>query len=127
MPFPEVEFQLPDTVADFGLHGALVIGPRQNVASLGDVVEKLRTFTISLAKDGIVRAQGMGANVLGSPLLAALHLIDVLKDQPQFQPIQAGEIVTTGTLLSPPSIRSGETWATELSGIELPGVRLSAT
>jgi 2-keto-4-pentenoate hydratase len=124
--FPDWKFALPDTIADFGLHGALVIGPRQSLADLSDVAGKLRTFTITLAKDGMVRAQGAGANVLGSPILAALHLLNVLKDQPQFEPIQAGEIVTTGTLLSPPAILAGETWITELAGIELPGLQLSA-
>ena len=123
--FPKWKFELADTVADFGLHGALVVGPKQSLAALDDVAEKLRTFTISLAKDDVVRAPGTGANVLGSPILAALHLINVLKDQPQFQPIQAGEVVTTGTLLSPPSISAGDRWVTELSGIELPGLELS--
>jgi 2-oxo-3-hexenedioate decarboxylase len=125
--FPKWRFELADTIADFGLHGALVVGPRQRVASRDDVAQKLRTLTIELFKeDGVVRVHGTGANVLGSPLLAALHLIEVLKGQPQFQPIQAGEIVTTGTLLSPPSIAAGDTWVTTLSGIELPGLRLTA-
>ncbi len=124
--FPKWKFELADTIADFGLHGALVIGPRHSIVDLGDVDRKLRTFTITLAKDGMVRAQGTGANALDGPLSAALHLINVLKDQQQFQPIQAGEIVTTGTLVSPPAFQAGETWLTELSGIELPGLRLSA-
>ncbi|HZS08217.1 MAG TPA: fumarylacetoacetate hydrolase family protein [Blastocatellia bacterium] len=122
--FPNWKFRLPDTIAAFGLHGALVVGPRRQVADLGDVARKLRTFTITLAKDGRVEAQGAGANVLGSPVLAAMHLRQVLKDQQQFEPIQAGEIVTTGTLTSPLPIRAGETWNTELSGVELPGLRL---
>ena len=124
--FPKWKFELADTIADFGLHGALVVGPRHSTVDLGDVDRKLRTFTITLAKDGMVRAQGTGANALDGPLSAALHLINVLKEQQQFQPIQAGEIVTTGTLLSPPAFQAGETWLTELSGIELPGLRLSA-
>jgi len=44
--------------------------------------------------------------------------------QPRFEPIQAGELVTTGTLTSPSPIHGGETWTTELSGIELPGLHL---
>ena len=118
------KFRAADTIADFGLHGALVVGPRQPVEGLGDVIRKLRTFTITLAKDGKVERQGGGSAVLDSPLLAAAHLLDLLKDQQLFDPIQAGEIVTTGTLLSPPSILAGPTWITELSGIELPGLQL---
>ncbi len=62
--------------------------------------------------------------MLDSPLLAAAHLLQVLKHQALFEPVQAGELVTTGTLLSPPPIHAGETWTTELSGIELPALRL---
>ena len=124
--FPHWKFQLSDTIADFGVHGALVVGPPHHAAGLGDVAHKLRTFTIALTKDGTVRARGIGANALGSPLHAALHLLDVLKGQHDYEPIQAGEVLTTGTLISPPPIQAGDTWVTELSGVELPGLRLTA-
>jgi 2-keto-4-pentenoate hydratase len=122
--FPNWTFKAADTIAAFGLHGALVVGPKQPVEELTDVVRKLRTFNIRLTKDGEVAARGSGSNVLDSPLLAASHLLNILKSQPQFLPIQAGELVTTGTLVSPPPVHQGETWITELSGIELPGLRL---
>ena len=122
--FPNWKFKAADTIAAFGLHGALVVGPKRPIDELIDVVRKLRSFTIRLMKDGKVEAQGSGSNVLDSPLLAAAHLLHVLKHQRQFEPVQAGELVTTGTLVSPPRIHSGETYTTELSGIELPGLRL---
>jgi len=122
--FPGWKLKLADSIAAFGLHGALVVGPRQHVAGLGDLSNKLRAFTIALIDDDNVKAQGAGKNVLGSPLSAAMHLLHVLKDQRLFEPVQAGEIVTTGTLLPPPPIVSGERWRTELSGIELPGLCL---
>jgi 2-oxo-3-hexenedioate decarboxylase len=123
--FPNWKFTLPDTIAAFGLHGALVVGPRRAVADLGDdLVGKLRRFTVTLADAGEVKALGTGSNVLGSPLAAAIHLLQVLKDQHLFEPVHAGEIVTTGTLLSPPAIRGGETWRTEIFGIDLPGLSL---
>jgi 2-oxo-3-hexenedioate decarboxylase len=122
--FPNWKFRAPDTIAAFGLHGALVVGPRRPIDGLADVVRKLRTFTITLAKNGKVEAQGGGTNVLDSPLLAAAHLLQLLKHQQRFDPVQAGELVTTGTLVSPPLVRAGETWTTELSGIELPGLQL---
>jgi 2-keto-4-pentenoate hydratase len=100
------------------------VGPRRPVEEPADVIRKLRTFTITLAKNGEVEAQGGGGNVLDSPLLAAAHLLHMLKDQPQFEPIEAGELVTTGTLTSALPIRAGETWTTALSGIELPGFHL---
>lgn len=122
--FPNWKFRAADTIAAFGLHGALVVGPRRPIEELTDVIRKLRTFTIALTKDGEVAARGSGSNVLDSPLLAAAHLLNILKSQPQFRPLQAGELVTTGTLVSPPPVHQGETWITELSGIELPGLRL---
>lgn len=122
--FPNWKFQLSDTIAAFGLHGALVVGPRRGVTDLGDVARTLRSFRVTLTNDRDVRAHGVGSNVLGSPLAAAVYLLQVLKDQHQFEPLQAGEIVTTGTLISPPAIGGGETWRTEISGIDLPGLRL---
>lgn len=122
--FPDWKFKVADTVAAFGLHGALIVGPKKPVSGLADLVAKLRTFTIAMARDGTVQARGGGANVLDTPLLAAAHLVSVLKDQPQFEPIRAGEIVTTGTLTAPLPIRAGQIWSTELAGIELEGLRL---
>ena len=122
--FLDWKFTLADTIADFGLHGALVVGPPQPVTGLSDVVVRLRAFTIALAKDGVVQAHGAGANVLDSPLMAALHLVRVLREQQLFEPIRAGEIVTTGTLTPALSIRTGETWTTNLTGIDLPSLTL---
>ena len=122
--FLDWKFTLADTIADFGLHGALVVGPPRPVAELDDVVGRLRAFTIAPAKDGDVQAYGAGANVLDSPLMAALHLVRVLREQQLFEPIQAGEIVTTGTLTPALPIRAGETWTTNLSGIDVPGLTL---
>jgi 2-keto-4-pentenoate hydratase len=122
--FPNWKFKAADTIAGFGLHGALVVGPRRPVEGLGDVIRTLRAFTIGLVKNGKVEAHGGGGNVLDSPLLSAAHLLQLLKGQHLFEPIQAGEVVTTGTLVSPPQVRAGETWRTELSGIELPGLQL---
>ena len=122
--FPGWKFKASDTIADFGLHGALVIGPKRPVEAPADLIRALRTFTISLTRNGNVESQGGGHNVLDSPLLAAAHLLQLLIGQPRFEPVQPGEVVTTGTLASPPLISPGQTWATELSGIGLSGLTL---
>jgi 2-oxo-3-hexenedioate decarboxylase len=96
------------------------------VADVDGCARKLRDFTITLARDGTVEANGGGANVLDSPLLAAAHLTRVLADQGA-PPLQPGEIVTTGTLTAAPEIAPGEKWSTLLDGIELPGVTLTLT
>ncbi|MFN8524951.1 MAG: decarboxylase [Chloroflexota bacterium] len=118
------KFKLADTVADFALHGALVVGPPRPVTALPDLVAGLRGFSIALSRDGQVVARGGGSLVLDSPLLALAHLITVLQGLPAFQPVQAGEIITTGTLTAAMPIQAGEMWSTELQGLRLPGMNL---
>jgi 2-keto-4-pentenoate hydratase len=69
-----------------------------------------------------VQKMGGGADVLGSPLRACAHLVDLLSTQPETLPIQAGEIISTGTLTTPLPVSLGETWTTVLTGIDLPGL-----
>jgi 2-oxo-3-hexenedioate decarboxylase len=123
--FPGWKFQAADTVAACAMHAALAIGEPQPVDRLGaDVLRTIERFAVTLACDGELRERGTGANVLGSPLAAAAHLVAVLAQQPQHEPLAAGEIVTTGTLTFAPAIRPGETWSTTLDGIDLPGLTL---
>jgi 2-oxo-3-hexenedioate decarboxylase len=124
-PFPGWKFKAPDTIAGFGLHGALVVGERVPVASIPDCVEKLAAFRIVLARDGVPQVEGGGANVLDSPLLAFAHLAALLARQDRFEPVAAGEIVTTGTLTDALPAHPGDTWSTTLTGIELPGLTLT--
>jgi 2-oxo-3-hexenedioate decarboxylase len=123
--FPGWKFQAPDTVADWALHGTLLIGPPQPLPRLGhDVIAALETFTLSLSCDGRLVATGRGFNVLGNPLAAVAHLLSVLSKQPGYAPLRAGEIVTTGTIVTAQSVRAGETWRSELQGVSLPGLRV---
>ena len=125
--FPDWKFKAEDTAAAFGLHGALIVGPKHPVSEFGspeELIATLRTFTIALSRDGEVQAHGGGANVLDSPLLAFAHLNSRLREQPQFEPVQAGEIVTTGTLTAALPIKPGETWSTEFSGLAVDPLRI---
>ena len=124
-PFRDWKFKVADTVAANGLHGALVIGTPVPVADIGDCARKLREFRLTLMKNGLRHAEGNGANVLDSPLLAFAHFASVLARLPQFAPVGAGEVVTTGTLTDAYPITAGETWSTRLEGIELPGLALT--
>ena len=124
-PFPGWKFKAADTVAVNALHGRLVVGVPVPVASIPDCLERLRAFRLALKKDDTVIAEGGGANVLGSPLLAFAHLADLLVTLPQFPPVAAGEIVTTGTLTAVPPVGPGDTWSTTLSGIGLPGLTIT--
>lgn len=126
-PFPGWKFAAPDTIAGVALHGKLIVGEPVAVASIADCAHKLATFRIALARDGEAQVEGGGANVLGSPLLAFAHLSTLLASQPSSPPVEAGEIVTTGTLTDALPVRPGQTWSTKIEGIELPGLTVTFT
>lgn len=123
--FPGWKFSAPDTVAAFGLHGALLIGARHPIATHAEAWSRtLSTFEIDLKRDGTVVDHGRARNVLGGPVSALRHLVDVLaRDQINPQ-LAAGDIVTTGTLTRALPVVPGETWTTKLTGVALDGIRV---
>ena len=123
--FPGWKFQAADTIADQGLHAELFIGEWQEVNQLGhSIIQDLQRFEIALSCNSKLCELGHGTNVLGSPLKAVLHLISVLANQSLTMPIQAGEIVTTGTLTSAFTINAGQVWSACLNGISLPELNI---
>lgn len=124
-PFADWMFTAADAIAACAVHGALVVGTPVAVADIDDCAAKLRSFTITLSRDGDQQATGGGANVLDSPLLAFAHLAEVLAAQSRFPPVEAGEVVTTGTLTDLLPAAAGETWSTTLEGIGLPGMSIT--
>jgi len=120
------QFKGADTIAAFGLHGVLIVGTPRYVRTAGglnrDLVKELKSFKVSLFCDGVLRESGSGANVLGSPLNALRHLVEVLVKLPQHKPLHEGEIITTGTLTAALPIQAGQTWHTAFTGIDLPGL-----
>lgn len=124
--FPGWRFEAADTVVDGGLHGALLLGDPLPLARLAaDPAAALAGFSLHLACDGEIRETGCGANVLGSPLLALSHLVELLARQPDHPPLRAGDIVSTGTVTAAYPVRPGQCWKTTLSGIALPGLSLT--
>src|SRR5271165_1531664 len=121
--FPGWKFSAPDAVAAFGLHGALLIGPRHSIAAHAkDWSRTLSTFEIDLKRDGTVVDHGRAANVLDGPVSALRHLVDILSRDQVNLPLAAGEIVTTGTLTRALPVSAGETWTTDLTGVALDGI-----
>lgn len=120
------KFTPADTVAAVGLHSALLIGTRHEHTSQGSEKWKssLRVFEIGLYCNGQLMDQGRGLNVLGSPLAALRHLVELLAVDQFNPPLAAGEIITTGTLTKALPVNSGETWHTELRGISLSEARI---
>jgi 2-oxo-3-hexenedioate decarboxylase len=120
--FPRWEFALADTVAGYGLHGRLLIGPRHEIADVDAWHQELSAFEIDLLRNGEPVDHGWAANVLGGPLSALRHLVAVLAIDSDNPPLAAGEIVTTGTLTRAFPVFPGEAWSTRLSGIDVDGV-----
>ena len=121
--FPGWRFSAPDTVAAFGLHGALLVGPRHPVRAETEAWSRtLADFEIDLARAGTPVDRGRAADVLGGPLSALRHLVDLLARDPANPPLAAGEIVTTGTLTRAFPVAPGETWTTALAGVALEGL-----
>jgi 2-oxo-3-hexenedioate decarboxylase len=120
--FDDWKFGPADSAADFALHWRLIVGApvplRQ--ADLAALAPQIRDCRVTLSRKGEVVDQGTGANALGHPALALAHLAQVLSSQPLFEPLAAGEVITTGTLTAAMPIRPGETWESRYHG--LPGV-----
>jgi 2-oxo-3-hexenedioate decarboxylase len=116
------KFGPADSAADFSFHWRLVVGAPCVIraAEIPALVAQLGDCKIALANGGAVVDRGVGANALGHPLGALAHLAGALARQPDFDPLVAGEIITTGTLTAAMPIRPDETWSSQYEG--LPGV-----
>lgn len=125
--FPDWKFTAADCTAAFGLHGALLIGTPAPLrdADRAAVAAALPDFHLTLRHGKEVIDRGVGANVLGSPALALVHLVQLLAAQPQFPPLAAGEIVTTGTLTDAWPVRAGETWSSDYGTLGLDGLTVT--
>lgn len=123
--FPGWKFKASDTIAANGVHGALLIGPRHPFAPrAAEWLRKIDAFEIDLSCDGRLIDRGRAENVLGSPLSALRHLVQVLASDPVNPPLAAGEIVSTGTLTKAMPVAPGETWTATPMGIGLDPIRL---
>lgn len=125
--FPDWQFQPADFVAAYGLHTALIVGGRQPVtaASAEMLAEQLPRFTLRLSKNGALVDEGSGKNALRSPALCLGELAGAVLRGPVPEPLQAGEIVSTGTLTTPQPIAAGETWTASVDGLDLPDLTLA--
>ena len=120
--FADWKFRPADAAADFALHWRLIVGAPAQIgnAGLAELADRLGDCRVTLSRNGTVVDRGVGANALGHPATALAHLAEVLSRQPQFEPLAAGEVITTGTLTAAMPIQPGETWSSRYEG--LPGV-----
>ena len=130
-PFPGWKFEVVDAIAAFGMHGALILGePRVlSAATRRNLGRVLADASISLSCSAqpsfTLMAAGFGSDVLGNPVNALWQLHRQLQSQPQFAPLAAGEIITTGSWTDGYPVVRGQTWTTAFSGLSLAGLTLS--
>ena len=124
--FPDWKFTAPDCTAACGLHGALVVGKPVAVTAANRAVlaAALPICKVTLSRGDQVIDRGIGANVLDSPALALVHLVRVLATLPQFPPLAAGEIVTTGTITDAWPVAAGEIWSSDYGELGIEGLTL---
>jgi 2-oxo-3-hexenedioate decarboxylase len=115
--------KIADCAADNGLHGRLLVGPP--LTDLSELVEALPKVEAVLRKAGREVDRGVGANVLGSPLLSLGYLVDLLARQPAAPPLRPGDVVTTGVLCDAHAVAPGEQWTTEIHGLPLLGLTVT--
>jgi len=125
--FKDWQFTTVDTIAAFGLHGALLCGSFVEIlkAEKSIWLKNLSSFNITLSRNGKGVDKGQASNVLEVGPLEALRYI-LLDNKNLGRPINLnpGDLVTTGTLTGAFSIKGGEVWSTELSGIRLRGIEV---
>jgi len=123
--FPGWKFSAADTIAANGVHGALLIGPRHKVAPRAAEWQRtLSSFDIDLSCGGKLIDRGSASNVMDGPLSVLRHLAELLEADPEALPLQAGEIVTTGTLTKAMPVKPGEIWTAVPRGVALAGIEV---
>lgn len=96
------QFGAPGAVADNAVAARLLVGDPTPVAGTDLSLEG-----VELRVDGRRRASGTGGAVLGHPAEGLVWLAETLDEQGEA--LDAGDIVTTGTLTDPIPVDAGET------------------
>ena len=127
--YPDWKFTAADATAAFTLHGLLLVGPKIYISEAATrsperLLQNLANFKIELRQNKKKVDQGVGSNVLGSPIKALRHLVELLEKDEYNTLLVAGESVTTGTLTRALDIDHEDVWSTKIDGIELPGLEV---
>jgi 2-keto-4-pentenoate hydratase len=120
-PFQDWKFHPADWVAAFGLHAALVVGTslaveRDNIPSL---VEALPLLKVLLSRNGELIEEGFGKNALKNPASCVGELAAAMSRRAGSETLQAGDLISTGTLTTSQPIAPGEKWTATVQGLDL--------
>ncbi len=126
-PYPDWKFTPVDFVAAWGLHAALIVGAPMAVtdANAEAITNQLAEFKLSLLRNGELVEEGAGKNSLRSPALCVAELARAAAQRGE--PLQKGELISTGTLTNAQPIAAGEEWRAELNGLPLASLRVQFT
>jgi len=125
--FKNWQFTPADTIAAFGLHGALLYGPFVEILKIDKSIwlKELSGFNITLFCNGKAVDKGHASNILDvGPLEALRHILLDNKKLGRQVILNPGDLVATGTLTGAFSIKADEVWSTELHGIKLRGIEV---
>jgi len=126
-PFPNWQFQPSDFVASFGLHVALIIGEKMQVKPelIAKLVDELPKFKVRMSKHGEFVEEGSGRNSLRSPASCLAELSTAVLRRIPSEPLDTGEIVSSGTLTAGHPTRKGDLWKVDVEGLSLPPLTLT--
>lgn len=118
--FPDWQFQPVDFVASRGLHARLIVGTPFALtdASRAAIAEALPAFTVRLSRNGDTVATGSGKNALRSPALCLGELASAM-DRAGIPPLEAGALISSGTLTESQPLSRGDTWTATVEGLPL--------
>ncbi|WP_374365413.1 2-keto-4-pentenoate hydratase [Piscinibacter sp.] len=122
--FADWRFTAADTVADFALHGRLVVGPRVPVARFGRLGDELAGLRLTLSRDDVDVDSGRGANVLDGPLTALRLWLEAMARHTPRWSVRAGDVVTTGTITDAWPMAPGQVWRSRPDHAALHGLTL---
>lgn len=121
--WPGWRFDGAQAIAAQGLHGSLLVGSTRPLADLGtDPEGRLAGLRLHLSLDEKHVASGVGADVLGGPVKALAHLVAGLARRGER--LEAGSVVTTGTLTDAQPLHPGQRWSTHIEDALLDGLTL---
>lgn len=101
-----------DTVADNASAGVFVTGAAPR--SLRDI-DDLRTCEMVVTSNGVSVSSGTGAACMGHPVNAVVWLANAVSEQGE--PLQAGEIILSGSLGPLVPVEAGATYEAVISGL----------
>lgn len=121
--YPGWKMRPEDAVATGGLHHGLAVGELRPIGDPETASAALAGLRVAMERNGEPAAEGAGDLVLGNPLNAVGVLAEICAAQGN--PLERGEIITTGTLTPPLDCRAGDRYAAEAAGEVLPPVSVA--